>query len=188
MSERVTLAQGAELVRNGGVIAYATEAVFGLGCDPDNRDAVMRLLAIKQRPVEKGLILLAADFDQLRPYVDESALSAEQLSRMFDSWPGPFTWVVPAKAGVPNWISGKFDSIAVRVTAHPEAAELARLSGKPLISTSANLSGQAPGRSVSEVQSCLTGLLDGVVDSTTGAALSPSTIRDAISGDILRGN
>ncbi|TKB46964.1 threonylcarbamoyl-AMP synthase [Ferrimonas sediminicola] len=184
--ERITLQSGARKMAEGEVIAYATEAVFGLGCDPDNREAVMRLLAIKQRPVEKGLILLAADVDQLRPYVDFDALSDAQRQRVFDSWPGPYTWVVPAKPGVPEWITGQFQSVAVRVTAHPQAADLARLFGKPMVSTSANLSGDEPGRSVAEVQHTLSGRVAGVVDSQVGDSLSPSTIINAITGETLR--
>ena len=82
-----------------GVIAYATEAVFGLGCDPDSEAAVRRLLAIKQRPVEKGLILIAADLTQLQDYIDLSQISNEQLARVQASWPGPFTWIMPARWG-----------------------------------------------------------------------------------------
>ncbi|WP_417349374.1 Sua5/YciO/YrdC/YwlC family protein [Ferrimonas sp.] len=186
MSKCITPKQGAEMMADGGVIAYATEAVFGLGCDPDNGDAVMRLLSIKQRPVEKGLILLAADVDQLSPYVDFDALTDAQRQRVLDSWPGPYTWVIPAKPGIPKWITGQFQSVAVRVTGHVQAAELARLFGKPLVSTSANLTGEEPGRSVSDVQLALEGLLDGVVDSQTGESLAPSTIRNAITGETLR--
>ncbi|MGL5288697.1 MAG: Sua5/YciO/YrdC/YwlC family protein, partial [Aeromonas sp.] len=79
-------------LQQDGVIAYATEAVFGLGCDPDSEVAVQRLLAIKQRPVEKGLILIAADMAQLQDYIDVSQLSGNQLAQVKASWPGPFTW------------------------------------------------------------------------------------------------
>lgn len=118
--------------------------MFGLGCDPDSEAAVQRLLAIKQRPVEKGLILIAADLAQLQDYIDLSQLSDEQLARVQASWPGPFTWIMPARATTPSWLTGQFDTLAVRVTGHPQVQGLCRAFGKPLVSTSANLTGESP--------------------------------------------
>lgn len=93
MSKEFELAVAA--LQHDRVIAYATEAVFGLGCDPDSEAAVQRLLAIKQRPVEKGLILIAADLAQLQDYIDLDQLTSEQLAKVEASWPGPFTWIMP---------------------------------------------------------------------------------------------
>ncbi len=84
-----------EALNNGKVIAYPTEGVFGLGCDPDDENAIKTLLAIKKRPVEKGLILIAADYEQLLPYIDDSLLSPSQRECIQKSWPGPVTWVMP---------------------------------------------------------------------------------------------
>lgn len=106
-------------LKQGEVIAYPTEGVFGVGCDPDNPEAIQKLLELKQRPVEKGLILIAASYDQLLPYIDESQLTEEQLQTVHATWPGPYTWIMPASDKVSNWVSGQFDSIAVRVTDHP---------------------------------------------------------------------
>lgn len=186
MSRRITLDQAVTALKSGGVIAYATEAVFGLGCDPDNEQAVMRLLQIKQRPIEKGLILLAASQQQLQPYVDFTQLTEAQLNRVESTWPGPFTWIVPAQSKTPSWVTGQFDSVAVRVTAHQQAAELTQAFGKPIISTSANLTTFPPGTSVDEVIEALGDLLDGVLDSQVGEQRLPSTIRDAITGDLIR--
>ncbi len=88
-----TVAQAVAVLNNEHVIAYPTEAVFGVGCDPDSETAVMRLLALKQRPVEKGLILIAASFEQLKPYIDDSRLSDAQREAIFSCWPGPVTFV-----------------------------------------------------------------------------------------------
>jgi len=167
------------------VIAYPTEAVFGLGCDPDSETAVLKLLALKQRPVEKGLILIAADYQQLKPYVADAELSVEQRERMFASWPGPVSWVVPASQHTPRWLTGRFDSLAVRVSDHPDVQRLCRAFGKPLVSTSANLTGAEPCRSVEEVRAQFGSefpLLVGV----TGGRLNPSEIRDVISGELIR--
>ena len=98
-----------EQLQQQQVIAYPTEAVFGLGCDPDSESAVMALLALKQRPVEKGLILIAADYTQLEPYIADRELTVLQRERMFASWPGPVTYVVPASPHTPRWLTGRFD-------------------------------------------------------------------------------
>lgn len=170
----------------GEVIAYATEAVFGLGCDPDNEAAVTRLLAIKQRPREKGLILIAADWEQLRPYVDEARLPEPCLRRVLDSWPGPFTWILPARVHTPTWLTGRHDTLAVRVTDHPQVRQLCREFGKPLVSTSANLAGDPPCRTVQEVSAHLGHLLAFILPGEVGGRLNPSLIRDALTGQVIR--
>ena len=173
-------------LRQEQVIAYPTEAVFGVGCDPDSEQAVMALLALKQRPVEKGLILIAANFEQLKPYVDYSQLSDEQKQRIVDSWPGPVTWVMPKKPGVPHFLTGQFDTIAVRVTDHPQVQTLCEAFGKPLTSTSANLTGEPPCRTVAEVELQLGGRLAAIFDGETGGRDNPSEIRDAVTGKVFR--
>ncbi|MXP50715.1 L-threonylcarbamoyladenylate synthase type 1 TsaC [Pantoea sp. Eser] len=167
------------------VIAYPTEAVFGLGCDPDSESAVMALLALKQRPVEKGLILIAADYSQLEPYISDRELSVIQRERMFASWPGPVTFVVPVPPQTPSWLTGQFDSLAIRVSDHPDVQVLCRTFGKPLVSTSANLSGQPPCRMVEEVKRQF-GDEFPVLSGNTGGRQNPSEIRDVISGELIR--
>ncbi|MGM3191245.1 L-threonylcarbamoyladenylate synthase type 1 TsaC [Dickeya dadantii subsp. dieffenbachiae] len=172
-------------LREENVIAYPTEAVFGLGCDPDSEMAVERLLALKQRPREKGLILIAADFQQLESYVDMSALSDIQRQTIFASWPGPVTWVLPAKTVTPDWLTGRFTSLAVRVSDHPLVKQLCLAFGKPLVSTSANLSGQPPCRTAREVVEQF-GEGFPVLNGEVGGRLNPSEIRDALTGEMLR--
>lgn len=169
-----------------GVIAYATEAVFGLGCDPDSETAVQRLLAIKQRPVEKGLILIAAELAQLQDYIDLSQLSDEQLARVEASWPGPFTWIMPARPTTPSWLTGQFDTLAVRVTAHPQVQALCRAFGKPLVSTSANLTGEEPARRVADIGELLASQLAYILPGEVGGQANPSEIKDARTGAIIR--
>lgn len=140
-----------EVLVSGGVIAYPTEGVFGVGCDPDNPEAINKLLEIKKRPANKGLILIAASYEQLLPYVDESALSKQQLEHILNTWPGPFTWVMPASSKTSSLVSGQFDTVAVRVTDYPLVQQLCLAFGKPITSTSANLSGYPPCRTVQEV-------------------------------------
>jgi L-threonylcarbamoyladenylate synthase len=170
-------------VWSGGVIAYPTEAVFGLGCDPLNAAAVAKLLAIKQRDAAKGFILIASDFIQLQPYID---VSDKLRERLLSSWPGPVTWVVPAVAGVPHWLTGGRTTLAVRISAHPIVRALCQATGLALTSTSANLSGRSPARSSLAVRRQLRNRLDYILPGKVGRQRKPTEIRDALSGKILR--
>ncbi|HDX8354567.1 TPA: Sua5/YciO/YrdC/YwlC family protein [Aeromonas dhakensis] len=184
MSKEFELAVAA--LQHDGVIAYATEAVFGLGCDPDSEAAVQRLLAIKQRPVEKGLILIAADLAQLQDYIDLDQLTSEQLARVEASWPGPFTWIMPARPDTPAWLTGQFDTLAVRVTAHPQVQALCRAFGKPLVSTSANLTGEEPARRLADIGELLASQLAYILPGEVGGQTNPSEIKDARTGAVIR--
>ncbi|MFA1285954.1 L-threonylcarbamoyladenylate synthase type 1 TsaC [Citrobacter telavivensis] len=179
------VADAIEVLNKENVIAYPTEAVFGVGCDPDSEVAVNRLLALKQRPVDKGLILIAASFEQFKPYVDDSMLTNAQRDAVFARWPGPVTFVFPALPTTPRWLTGRFDSLAVRVTDHPLVVALCQAYGKPLVSTSANLSGLPPCRTVEEVHAQF-GTDFPVVPGETGGRLNPSEIRDALTGELFR--
>ena len=173
-------------LHNGEVIAYPTEAVYGLGCDPDNPKAVATILAIKNRPINKGLILIAQSYAQLKPYIDEDKLTQAQLQKAQSYWPGPFTIVMPARATTPKWLTGDFDSIAVRVSAHPVVQKLCQAFNKPLVSTSANLSGQPAINEQSHLQQQLGDKVAHIVAGEPNQNLQPSTIIDAISGKIYR--
>ncbi len=176
----------ARVLREGGVIAYPTEAVWGLGCDPFNDDAVRRLLQIKQRPVEKGLILIAGALAQLDGLIDWSALPVERRNAVLTSWPGPRTWVVPAAMQVPATITGKHTSVAVRLSAHPTVVALCEAFGGALVSTSANLSGQRAPTIRADLDPSLLVRIDTVVSGEVGGRSTPSTIRDALTGLVLR--
>lgn len=180
---RWPLKRARDVIWGGGVIAYPTEAVFGLGCDPLNARAVARILAIKQRAAAKGFILIAADIAQLEPFMQ---LDAAMCAAVLKTWPGPVTWVVPANRGVPAWMSGGRDTLAVRVTAHPVAQALCTAAGLALVSTSANLSGHSPLRSPTAVRRLLGDKVDYVVPGTVGTLKKPTEIRDARTGKILR--
>lgn len=173
-------------LHQGRVIAYPTEAVYGLGCDPDLESAVESILSLKQRPRHKGMILIAASYQQLRDYVDDSALSAERLAEIQASWPGPVTWVMPKSTHCPDWISGDFDSVAVRVTDHPLVVALCEAFGKPLISTSANPAGESPAVTAAEVTAMFGEEFGYVLDGATGGERQPSRIFNAIDGQQLR--
>jgi L-threonylcarbamoyladenylate synthase len=167
----------------GAVIAYPTEAVYGLGCDPLNENAVMSLLDIKQRPIEKGLILIASSFDQLRPYL---VLDQTIINRITPTWPGPVTWVIPARSWVPKWLTGAHDSLAVRVTDHPVARDLCAQFGSPLVSTSANPTTRP---AIKESRKLLKTFVDAdifIVHGKVGMLDQETAIYDALSGKRLR--
>lgn len=142
------LRKAARRLHQGGILAYPTEAIFGLGCDPLNETAVHHLLDLKQRSIEKGLILIASDFQQIEPFIiADKAI----LERILPGWPGPVTWILPVQPWVPYWLTGEHHSLAVRVTAHPLARDLCEIYGGPLVSTSANPAGKPPAKRYIEV-------------------------------------
>jgi L-threonylcarbamoyladenylate synthase len=178
------LREAARRLQAGAVVAYPTEAVYGLGCDPLDAEAVQRILAIKGRPVHKGLILIAADFDQLQPFLGR--LANAHLTAVQATWPGPHTWLLPAAPHCPTWLTGRHATLAVRVTAHPVAAALCRAAGMPLVSTSANRAGHPPARTALRVRRCCGAEVDYIVPGPTGGLRRPTAIRDARSGELVR--
>ncbi|UGB38202.1 L-threonylcarbamoyladenylate synthase [Frateuria soli] len=189
MTRRFSLAEcdaAAALMRRGGVLAYPTEAVYGLGCDPRDQAAFERLFALKQRPPTQGVLLIAADFAQVEPYIDLGRVPAGVLAQVKASWPGPNTWIFPRTAEVPAWVAGAHAGIALRVTAHGPAAALCRAWGGALVSTSANPHGSPPARSAQQVVDYFGDALDGVLDAPLGGQERPTVIRDALTGAIIR--
>jgi len=180
------LAKAVAALRAGGVVAYPTEAVYGLGCDPWNRAAVERVFALKGRPPTQGVLLICADFDQAARFIDLANTPAAAIAMARETWPGPHTWIFPRASDVPEWITGGHAGIALRVTAHAPAAELCREFGGALVSTSANRHGVAPGRSALEVRATFGSSLDAIVVAAVGGLERPTPIRDAISGESVR--
>ena len=165
----------------GAVFAYPTEAVYGLGCDPENESAVRRLLEIKQRSINKGLILIASDFSQVESYL--KPLNDSQLAF---SQPSETTYIYHARDSAPKWLTGDFGSLAIRITKHPLVRQLCTELGSALVSTSANLTGEEPAKTAKEVAVALDGLIDVILEGETGELDKPTQIRDSISGKIIR--
>ncbi|MCK5663242.1 MAG: Sua5/YciO/YrdC/YwlC family protein [Thiotrichaceae bacterium] len=176
--------QATHHLKDGDIIAYPTEAVYGLGCDPFNEKAVLRLLQLKQRPWQKGLILIAANYRQLAPFL--MPLTPLLEDRVFAKWPGAVTWLLQAKQTVPHYLRGQSSKIAVRVTAHPQTRELCRSWGSALVSTSANLSGKRAAKTAFEVQRIFAQNIDYIMPGKVGGRLRPSEIRDALTNHLLR--
>lgn len=175
----------AECLRQNQVVAYPTEAVFGLGCNPQSESAVKKLLELKQRPIEKGLILVAPSLDFFRPFVSFAQFNRLQLARLQAYYERPTTWVVPAKAETPRFLTGKFNSIAIRLCDHPAVRALCDLTGFALTSTSANLSGEPPCRNADEVRLQF-GANFPALDEAVGGAKNPSEIRDLFTNQLFR--
>lgn len=172
----------AEALERGGVIAYPTESVFGLGCDPFNHDAVMRLLAIKQRSVAMGLICVASDLDQLLPLIARP--DDDQRRRLAESWPGPRTWLIPVRRDTPWWLSGAHPTLACRVSAHPLVRQLCEQFGGAIVSTSANRHGQTPAHSARQCHIRFKQQVDVILPGYANA--TPTAIHSLIDGRQIR--
>lgn len=173
-----------ESLAQGGVIAYPTEGVWGLGCDPDNEAALRRLIALKGRDSEKGLILIAGSLAQLDEWL--AGVDDEAMARLRQTWPGPNTWLIPDNGRARPLLRGSHPTLAVRVTDHPLVQALCAAWGGPLVSTSANRAGEAPAMSAEAVRQTFGDALDAVVEGELGGRDRPSTIRDLLSNRVLR--
>ena len=164
-------------------MACPAEGVWGLSCNPFDELAVQHLLALKQRPVHKGLIVVSDTREAFLAVLNP--LPSSQCEAIYASWPGPNTWLVPNLGLFPPWVTGDSDEVAIRVTSSPALAALCRAFGGPLISTSANPAGLTPPRQAWEVRRYFGGALPympGAVD----AAGKPSTICRASDGKVIR--
>lgn len=173
----------AEAIDGGGVVAYPTEAVYGLGCSPWNKQAIEKLLLLKRRPVSKGLIVVASNIGQLHSLVNFDKV--ESIGPILETWPGHVTWVLPASRETPGWLTGENPDLAVRVSAHPVIRALCDICG-PLVSTSANLTNTRSARSIMDVRNYFRDSLDYILPGDLGAEISTSEIREAKTGVILR--
>jgi len=185
----LTVTQAAEYLSAGRVIAYPTEAVFGLGCDPASEPAVRRILQLKQRSADAGLILIADCWEHLAPYAQR--VDPGQLEKALATWPGPVTWLFPRADSVPDWLAGKqttstHPTIALRVTDHATCRALCAGFGGAIVSTSANPHAAPPATTAAQVIAYFADAIDGVVEGTPGTQQKPSEIRDLLSGRVIR--
>lgn len=178
------ICRAVEMLERQAVVAYPTESVWGLGCDPHSAPAVEKILQLKKRKVDKGLILIADSIERFAPFLD--GLDAELLRRFSEPTAKPTTWLVPDNGTAPLWITGGRDTLALRVTEHPVAAALSKLAGGPLVSTSANPQGLPAAKTAAEVENYFGTAIDVLAPGQVGGALNPSEIRYLISGDIVR--
>lgn len=175
-----------EVLKSGGVIAYPTEAVYGLGCDPFNGQAVARILKIKNRSKAKGLILVASNWEQIEKFC--SCLSEPQKKKLSQvDEKKPITWLIPDYENlIPEWIKGKHKKFALRISTHPVVRELCEAFDGPIVSTSANFSGAPPVKTKIKIFKMSKDQIDFIVPGKLGASISPSEITDIESGRVIR--
>ncbi len=176
--------QAARVIKSGGVIAYPTESVYGLGCDPFNQEAVQKILQIKGRMQEKGLIVIASHVQQIVPLIQP--MHPNDLARALKTWPGHQTWIFPKSPRVPAWISGNFETIAIRVSAHPIVKALCDKINGPLVSTSANIANQVVLNSIKDIEMQFGDKIDAFINAPLGKHEKPSTITVAHTLEQLR--
>lgn len=184
MTSQYQIDRAARIVLAGGVIAYPTEAVYGLGCLPDEAGAVARILDIKRRDPRKGLLLIAATLEQVEAHA--FLPDGEMRRRVLDSWPGPVTWLLEARPGVPDLVTGGRARVGMRVTDHPVVQRLCARAGAALVSTSANVSGRPPLTDRLAVERQLGAAVDYVLPGALGGERRPTTILDATTGTVVR--
>lgn len=185
---QVTLEHAITVLQQGQVLAYPTEAVWGLGCDPFNQAAFEQVLHLKNRPVEKGVILIAGSLQQVQPFL--AGLSSAQINQMQQSWAiteqqRATTWLVPLTQAVPPWISGQHDRVAIRVSTHPLVRQLCAGFGGAIVSTSANPAGLQPARNSADIQHYFGNQL-AILEGPLGQSSAPSRIMDIVTGQVLR--
>lgn len=179
-----SIQRAVEVLQQGGVIAYPTEYCFGLGCDPANSGAIERILKIKGRHKQQGLILLAADIAQVEQQAELH--SSPMVDEIMLSWPGPVTWLLTPRAHVSDWVCGQHQTVAIRVSAHATAHALCAEFGSVIVSTSANRHGEEALRTTAAVREVMGNEVDYVVDGPVGNSLQPSQIRDGKNGEVIR--
>jgi L-threonylcarbamoyladenylate synthase len=174
--------KASKIINNGGIIAYPTEGVYGLGCLPEDSNAVFRILNIKHRDQKKGLIIIASDIEQLEKW---TTLSDNELDTILREQK-IITWIVKKNKNVPYWVSGEHETIAIRLTKHPIAAALCATSKSALISTSANITGEEPPKNQVMLRSLFGDVVDYIVPGDCDSEIGASTIKILTTGEIIR--
>lgn len=173
-----------KILWQGGIIAYPTEAVWGLGCIPENAEGIDRILALKKRSIDKGVILVAADISQFEPYLE--GLPQRQLDQLQSAWPGPVTYLVEDNGSAPAWVVGSNNTVALRVSTHPVIKTICAATGSALVSTSANPAGKKPALNTLWIRKYFADQLDMIFPGELGNRSQASRIRDLTSNRILR--
>ncbi len=182
MASDFSISHAAHLIRHGGIIAYPTDTIYGLGCDPYNADAVASINDIKQRPRSKQFILLAGHIDQITPLVD---LDKEQLYKLTRTTE-PTSWVIDAKPSAPSWLISDSGTITIRISQQPDVQRLCRILGHAIISTSANPSGKPPARNSLELHKYFHHSLDKILANHQKLTASPSKVIRLCDNHVIR--
>ena len=171
------------LLHDGEIIIYPTESIYGIGCDPWNESSVNKIYEIKNRPSNKPMIIVGSDIAQIEKLVDVRSLNRSVI----DSWPGHSTWLIPSNKNCPPWLKDAITAkVAIRISEHETVKKLCIDFGKPLISTSANLSEALPSKDKAEIAKIFSSSIEYIVEGSLGGSESPSIIRDMLTGEIVR--
>jgi L-threonylcarbamoyladenylate synthase len=183
MSFSLPIDNAARILLAGGIVAYPTEGVYGLGCLPGNGAAVARILSIKGRSATAGLILISPDYELLDPWIDPTKEEEQRLRSREDY---PITWIVTAAPSTPEWLTGGRQTLAVRISEHPVVAALCTGAHSALVSTSANRTGRPAATQIFGLRKQLGELVDCIVPGPLGKAAGPSEIRIAQDDRVIR--
>lgn len=183
-SQKKVINLAVQYLKIGKIIAYPTEAVYGLGCDIHNTAAVERLCQIKKRALNKGFIIIASEIKQLLPYC--KTLNHAEKEILEAHWPGPYTFILPATDKLPALMRGQYSHFAARVSQHPLAAALCQAYGKPIVSTSANISSATPLTTYQAVLDTFGDNIDFILPGEVGNLSRPTPIIDLLTGKYLR--
>ena len=183
MGKSANLDSAVKIIKTQGVIAYPTEGVWGLGCDPFSYSAVEKLLNLKKRSVAQGLLLVATHIGQFDPFL--KGLERKHYDELDRTWPGPITYLVPDNGFAPRWVVGEHQTLGLRISDHPVIKALCSLTG-PLVSTSANITGSPPMKSAEEIKEVFSEEIDYVLFGELGKLGRPTEIKNIVTGEILR--
>ena len=166
------LDEAAKLLKEGEVIAFPTETVYGLGVVYDNKEAYDKLVAVKRRPPFKPFTLMLADKEDVEKYAELNAVSKAIVEKLM---PGQITMITTAKPGLPSWCVSEIGRVGVRIADYDLIRDLIRKVGKPLLVPSANRSGEEPGTTAQEVVEAFGDEFPAVIEGKTISKL-PSTV------------
>ena len=159
--DKNALAEAADIIRRGGLVAFPTETVYGLGADATDAEAAKKIYAAKGRPSDNPLIIHVSEPKDAELY----ARTCELYYALADAFmPGPLTVIMPKRDTIPDGVTGGLDSVAVRCPSHAVARELIALSGCAIAAPSANISGSPSPTSAAHVISDLNGIIDAIID------------------------
>jgi L-threonylcarbamoyladenylate synthase len=174
--QRDAIAEAVKWILRGGIVALATDTLYGLAVDPFNRAAVARLFDVKGRDAARAIPMIASDFAQVATFLGSLTPAAQRLAAQY--WPGPLTLVLPAPAALPAIVTGGLASVGVRVPAHDIARAVCAGCGHPVTATSANISGEPATANPDDVERTLAGRVDFLLDTGAAPGGPPSTIVD----------
>lgn len=182
MASDFSISHAAHIIRHGGIIAYPTDTIYGLGCDPYNADAVASINDIKQRPRSKQFILLAGHIDQIAPLVDLDKAQLHKLTRTTE----PTSWVINAKLSAPSWLVSSSRTITIRISRQHDVQRLCHTLGHAIISTSANPSGKPPARNSLELHKYFHDCVDMILANHQKLTASPSKVIRLCDNHVIR--